>query len=169
MRPRLDLQPPFLLYETGFFKMSAKLVFAESFCVSGGAPYLATPSRIHQVHLFLDAKLNALVVNQVAPRLNVKPLPRLYTIRSFLVPMSPTKMPLLSRRASPHLGDLLLKSPSIRYRLLACLRLPQGGGSGSQRSRKNRWERSRSYTHVPPPPPPKQTPHQSPGNPRYSN
>ena len=32
---------------------------------------------------------------------------------SFLATISPTKIPLLSRRASPHSGDLLLKSPAI--------------------------------------------------------
>ena len=41
-----------------------KLVFAESFCVPGGAPHLAAPSRIHWVTPFTDAKLNALVVTQ---------------------------------------------------------------------------------------------------------
>ena len=44
--------------------MIPNLVFAESSCVPGGAPYLATPSRIHWVTPFLEAKLNALVVTQ---------------------------------------------------------------------------------------------------------
>ena len=44
--------------------MFAKFVFAESFCDSGGDSYLAAPSRIHWVTLFLDAKLNTLVVTQ---------------------------------------------------------------------------------------------------------
>ena len=45
--------------------MFAKLVvFAETFCVPGGAPYLAAPSRIHWVTPFLDAKLNAPMVTQ---------------------------------------------------------------------------------------------------------
>ena len=44
--------------------MFAKLVFAESFCVPGGAPHLATPSRIHRVAPFPDAELNALVFTQ---------------------------------------------------------------------------------------------------------
>ena len=59
-------------------------------------------------------------------RLNVKSLPRFNTIRSFLVTISPTKIPLLPRRASPYSGDLLLKSPAIRDRLLASLRLSSG-------------------------------------------
>ena len=130
--------------------MFAKLVFAESFCVPGGTPYLAAPSRIHWVTPFLDAKLNALMVTQCyyiedyqspileairgaailrsiidppAPRLNVISLPRFNTIRSFLATISSTKIPLLSRRASPHSGDLLLKTPAVRDRLLAFLRL----------------------------------------------
>ena len=41
-----------------------------------------------------------------APRLNVNSLPWFKTIRSFLAIISPTKIPLLSRRASPHSGDL---------------------------------------------------------------
>ena len=41
-----------------------KLVFAESYCVPGGAPYLTAPFRIHWVTPFLDAKLNAPVVTQ---------------------------------------------------------------------------------------------------------
>ena len=102
--------------------MFAKFVFAESFCVPGGASYLAALSRIDWVTPFLDAKLNALVVTQgyyledgpVAYPLNVKSLPRFNTIRSFLSTISLTKIPRLSRRASLHSGDLLLKSPAIR-------------------------------------------------------
>ena len=48
----------------GFFEMFAKLVFVESFCVSGGAPYIAASSRIHCVTPFLDAELDALMVTQ---------------------------------------------------------------------------------------------------------
>ena len=44
--------------------MFATLVFAESFCVPGGAPHVAAPSLIHWVTPFPDAKLNALVVTQ---------------------------------------------------------------------------------------------------------
>ena len=44
--------------------MFAKLVFAEPFCVLGGASYLAAPSRIRWMTPFLNAKLNALVVSQ---------------------------------------------------------------------------------------------------------
>ena len=36
--------PTKLIYEPGFFKMFAKLVFAESFCVPGGTPHLAAPT-----------------------------------------------------------------------------------------------------------------------------
>ena len=54
--------PPKLIYEPGLFEMFAKLVFFESFCVPGGAPYLAAPSRIHWVTPFLDAKLDDLMV-----------------------------------------------------------------------------------------------------------
>ena len=56
--------PTNLIYEPGFFKMFAKFVFAESFCVPGGASYLAVPPRIHWVTPFLDAKLNAVVVTK---------------------------------------------------------------------------------------------------------
>ena len=69
-RPHSVLQRPGrpcltkLNYEPGFFKMFAKLVFAESFCVSGRAPRLAAPSRMHWVTPFLNIKLNALVVTQ---------------------------------------------------------------------------------------------------------
>ena len=56
--------PTKLIYEPGFFKMFARLVFAESFCVPGGAPYVAALSRIHRLAPFLDAKLNALEVTQ---------------------------------------------------------------------------------------------------------
>ena len=44
--------------------MFAKLVFAESFCVPGGAPHLAAPFRIHWVTPFLDDKLKALVLTE---------------------------------------------------------------------------------------------------------
>ena len=46
------------------FRLFAKLVLAESFCVPGGAPHLTAPSHIHWVTPFLDAELNALVVTQ---------------------------------------------------------------------------------------------------------
>ena len=46
-------------YEPGSFEMFAQLVLAESFCVPGGAPHFAAPSRIHWVTPFLDAELNA--------------------------------------------------------------------------------------------------------------
>ena len=61
---RADLAQPSSSYEPGFFEMFAKLVFAESFCVRGGAPHLAAPSHIHWVAPFLDAEFNALVVTQ---------------------------------------------------------------------------------------------------------
>ena len=91
------LCPTKLIYEPGSLKMFPKLVFAESPCVLGTAPPFATPSHIHWVTPFLDAKLNALVVTQG------------------------------STRASPHSGDLLLKSPATRDRPLASLKLSSRG------------------------------------------
>ena len=49
------LSPTKLIYEPGFFKMFAKLVFVESFCVPGGAPHLAHTS------CYLDMLANAAV------------------------------------------------------------------------------------------------------------
>ena len=43
---------------------TTQIVFAESSCVSRGAPSFVAPSRIHWVNPFPDAKLNALVVTQ---------------------------------------------------------------------------------------------------------
>ena len=83
-------------------------------------------SRTHQSPI-LEARRGAAIVRSIidppAPRLNVSSLPRFNTIRSFLATISPTKIPLLSKRASPHSGDLLLKSPAIRERPLTSLRL----------------------------------------------
>ena len=42
--------------------MFAQPILAGSFCVPGGAPHLAAPSRIHWVTPFLDAELMAPVV-----------------------------------------------------------------------------------------------------------
>ena len=68
-------------------------------------------SRTHESPI-LEARRGAAIVRSIidppAPRLNVKSLPRFNTIRSFLATISPTKIPLLSKRASPHSVDLLL-------------------------------------------------------------
>ena len=63
------------------------------------------------------------IIDRPVPRLNVKSLPCFNTIRSFLATISPTRTPLLSRRASPYSVELLLKSPAMGERLLASLRL----------------------------------------------
>ena len=83
-------------------------------------------SRTHQSPI-LEARRGAAIVRSIidppAPRLNVRSLPRFNTISSFLAIISLTKIPLLSRRASPHSGDLLLKSPAIRDCPLASLNM----------------------------------------------
>ena len=83
-------------------------------------------SRTHQSPIF-EARRGAAIVRSIidplAPRLNLNSLPKFQTIRSFLPTISPIKIPLLSRRSSPHSDDLLLKSPPMRHRLTASLRL----------------------------------------------
>ena len=77
--------------------------------------------------LILEARRGAAIVRSIidppAPRLNEKSPLWFKRIRLFLATISTTKIPLLSRRASPHSGDLLLKSPPMRDRPMASLRL----------------------------------------------
>ena len=58
-----------------------------------------------------------------APCLNFIFLSVFSTIRSFLATISSISIPLLFRRASIRSGDLLLKSPAMRFRPLVSLRL----------------------------------------------
>ena len=123
--------------------------------------------------LILETRRGAAIVRSIidppAPRLNVNSPPWFKTIRSLLATISPTTIPLLSRRASPHSGDSLLKHPLCGTAGQPHWGSPQGGGSGTRRPRKDRWGRSSSCTHAHSPPPPKRTQRRTPGNPRRSN
>ena len=65
-------------------------------------------SKTHQSPIF-EARQGAAIVRSMidspALRLNVKSLPWLNTIGSFLANIAPTRIPLLSRRSSPQSGD----------------------------------------------------------------
>ena len=58
------LCPTKLIYEPGFFDTFLKLIYAESSCVPGGAPFFTAPSRIHWLTLLFYAELNSLVITQ---------------------------------------------------------------------------------------------------------
>ena len=85
----------------------------------------------------------------MAPRLNLKFWPRLSTIRSFLAIILPTRILLLSRQASPHSGDLLLKFPAMSVHPTDSLRL-----SSRRRIRVTKTsngsfeEKKQMYTHI---------------------
>ena len=71
----------------------------------------------------LEAKWGAKFVRSIIdPRLHISRTV-FSTVSSFLATISPMKIPLLSRRASSHSGDMLLESPAMRVRHLASLRL----------------------------------------------
>ena len=95
------------------------LVFQE-----GMFPLLTPPLSTRQLHYCRRNAMQRWSLKVLtSSRLKVKSWSEIITIRSFLATILLTRIPLLSRRAFLHSGDLLLKSPPMRIRSTASLRL----------------------------------------------